>query len=352
MTGKSVGIERFLLNLVPRISSLCHLSVTTSRPDLLADTDCRVVQIPRWTSNRASRLRWNLRMLTDREFRMHDALLCPTPEVPPIPGVAKVAVVHDLTPLRVPAAFSPRYKAAFWTGLQTLRWADRVVAVSQNTQSDLNAMGILPARRVVLIGEGPGVLPGHRRCEFGADLEPFVLYVGSHQPHKNLPRLLLAFHLIRDLGNLRLVVAGWGSATDTDRTIAAARRYDVHDRVVLLRDISDDQLSSLYRRCSAFVYPSLYEGFGLPVLEAMAHGAPVACSRVASLPEIIGDAGMMFNPYSSADIAGCLRRLLTDTDLAARFRRDALARASSFSWSAAADRLVAEIAAAVRERPH
>src|SRR5213075_1932368 len=163
--------------------------------------------------------------------------------------------------------------------------------------------------------------------------DPFVLYAGNVKPHKNLERLIEAFHLVRDRGldRLKLVLIG----DDISRYAAlrrAVHRHQLHQYVRFLGYLPGETLAVMYRLAGVFVFPSLYEGFGLPPLEAMASGTPVVTSNVSSLPEVAGDAAVLVDPYDPSAIADGICRLLTDVALRQELRRKGLARAREFSW--------------------
>jgi glycosyltransferase involved in cell wall biosynthesis len=163
---------------------------------------------------------------------------------------------------------------------------------------------------------------------------PFVLYTGNIKPHKNLERLIEAFNMLRQapyLRHVQLLIIG-----DEISKYAALRRtvhrYKLHKHVRFFGFVSDRTLAALYRLADVFVFPSLYEGFGLPPLEAMASGTPVITSNVSSLPEVVGQAALMIDPYDPEAIAGAMRRVLTDAALRSELRTRGLDRARSFSW--------------------
>jgi glycosyltransferase involved in cell wall biosynthesis len=162
----------------------------------------------------------------------------------------------------------------------------------------------------------------------------FVLYVGNIKPHKNLVRLIDAFAELRTSGfeDLKLLIIG-----DEISKLPALRRavhgHKLHKHVRFLGYQSDGTLRVLYRLASAFVFPSLYEGFGLPPLEAMASGTPVVTSNQSSLPEVTGDAAVLVDPYDVQSIVGGMRRVLSDPALAAELRRRGPERAREFSWA-------------------
>ena len=336
--GTPVGIGRYLQRVTPVLSRSCEVTVLTSDAGLFADSGSRVIAIPDWTRTNSGRVFWELVYLRRFCSAEYDALLCSTPFAPPSITLPTIAIVHDLTPLMTPSLHLARHKVLFWLSVQTLRWADAIVAVSHHTEADLTTrLGFIPSKRLTVVPEGPGVIPTRTDSAFASSYKPYVLYVGGHGAHKNVRRLVAAFARLTVSRDLRLVVVGWGSKTDTATTWDTVCRFRVADRVVMLSNIDDSQLSSLYSGCQAFVFPSLYEGFGLPVLEALAHGAPTACSGTSSIPEVAGSAAIYFDPLSIADIARKVQMLLDDHSLAEALRKAGPRRAARFSWETTAD---------------
>ena len=160
-----------------------------------------------------------------------------------------------------------------------------------------------------------------------------MLYAGNVKPHKNLERLIDAFHLLREdgLDHLKLIVIG-DEISKYAELRRAVHRYNLHKYVRFLGFMPDATLAVLYRLAAVFVFPSLYEGFGLPPLEAMASGAPVVTSNVSSLPEVAGDAAVLVDPRDPRAIADGIRRVLTEPGLRETMRAKGLARAADFSW--------------------
>jgi glycosyltransferase involved in cell wall biosynthesis len=239
-----------------------------------------------------------------------------------IPRVAapSVTTLHDLQHLDLPALF-PRAERLFrrvaWH--RSLRGAARVIALSAFVRDRAVAqLGLDPARiRVVWNG-----LDHERFRPDGSEREQFLLYPARPWPHKNHRRLYQAFaELRKGRPDLRLVLTGGG---DFGR---------VPDGVEARGLVTASELVDLYRRASAVVFPSLYEGFGQPPLEAMACGCPVACSNAAALPEIVGDAARLFDPGQPEQIAAAVRDVL---DAPGEWRERGLARAALFSWAATA----------------
>ncbi len=160
-------------------------------------------------------------------------------------------------------------------------------------------------------------------------LKPYALYVGNAYPHKNLESLLTAFDRLRDV-SARLVLVG-GDDYFYRRIRAYAKRYAM-DRVIFAGAVSDEQLDVLYRYARVSVFPSLYEGFGLPPLEAMAKGSPVLAARATAFPEVLGDAAQFFDPEDPLDLYRALRSIWRDTSLRELLRYRGFVRATSFSW--------------------
>lgn len=263
--------------------------------------------------------------------------------LPPTWLAPTVLTVHDLAFLTVPECAYPTLRAYLETVVpRSARNADHIIAVSNSTRRDvINRFGIAPEKvTTVYEAAGPEFYPETDEGAAVSLLEmgitrPYILTVGTLEPRKNYGRLFDAYARVLESGaHQDLIVAGrpgWMFQPDVDRIASLG----IVDRVRILQP-DDAQLRTLYSGADAFVYPSLYEGFGIPVLEALACGAPVACSRTSSLPEVLGDAGLCFDPRSVEEIAGVVLRLLGDTELSAKLRRRGPRRASNFSWARAA----------------
>ncbi len=263
--------------------------------------------------------------------------------IPPrAPGQRLVATVHDLAFLRFPRMFPPTWRALYRLGLRAaVRRADAILTPSRATAEDLVARTRVDPGRVHVTPLA-AVLPEGER-EIDRVLQrlriraPYVLYVGTLEPRKNLVRLVRAYRRIAG-GDLphALVLAGplgWGHEPLL-REIALPGPGEI----VLTGPLPEEDLDALYRGASAFCYPSLHEGFGLPVVEAMARSVPTVTSRTSSLPEVAGDAALGVDPRSVSEIAEALRRVLTDTDLAERLAAAGRERAARFSWEETARR--------------
>jgi glycosyltransferase involved in cell wall biosynthesis len=342
-TCANAGISLYIRRLVPRLAEHCDLTILTPNPHHFSQYG-RAIGIPDAVRFRVRRLLWVLTRLRTYCRDNHDVLLCLTPVVPVPAILPTMAVVHDLTPLKVRRLNPTTEKSSFWAGLQTLRFADRVVTDSRCTMDDFASMKLLPRRHAAVAHCGPGIYPSLEEADYARQFVPYILYVGSHAPHKNVIRLIRSFAVVRAERELKLVLVGSGSEEQLARVARAVASVGLRSRVTLLSGVSDPRLSSLYQHCRLLACPSVYEGFGLPVLEAMMHGAPVACSSVSSLPEIAGGAAVLFDPLSTRDMAGKLQTLLDSPSLATRLSEAGRNRARLFTWERTA-RTIYECAA-------
>jgi glycosyltransferase involved in cell wall biosynthesis len=275
-------------------------------------------------------------------------------ELPPRGPWALVTTVHDLVPFRLPALVPARHRWAVRCLLGgALRRAQRIIAVSEATRAEVLARFRLPPDRVVVVPEAapaeftppPAPALAAVRARYGL-ARPYVLFVGFLEPKKNLGTLLEAIARLRRMGawdSTELVVVGapgWGP--DPARQVDA---LGLAGAVRFVGPAPDADLPALYGGALAFAFPSLWEGFGLPVLEAMATGAPVVASNRGALPEVTAGAALLVEP-TAAPLAEALGQLLADAPLRERLRAAGLARAAEFSWARTARETLAVYRAA------
>lgn len=273
---------------------------------------------------------------------LHDAGYVVPPSRAPL-----VATVHDLAFLTHPDHYTWHSRAVLRRGMVLARRHARlVICPSETTRDACVAAGFDPERlRVVPWGvrtrSQDGAVAGETRRRFGLD-RPYVLFCGTVEPRKNLGRVLEAFRAL-DRSDVELVLAG-PRGWKEDLADGVSR---LEGRVRALGHVAPEDLDALYDGASVVVYPSLLEGFGLPVLEAMAHGAPVVTSAGTATEEVAGDAALLVDPLDVDAIGGAIERLLEDRDLAAALGAAARSRASTFTWGRAAARVADVYAEAV-----
>jgi glycosyltransferase involved in cell wall biosynthesis len=349
---RGAGINWYIYNL------LCHLPAAD--PDLrytaflyeprFASRQGLHVQRPRWsTISPVRRIVWEQSVapfvLRRERVDLFHAMAFVAPLFCPCPTVVSVM---DLSFARYPSAFKAANRS--YLHLMTrisVRRARQVIAISESTRQDVIARLRVPAERVqtVYCGVNPRFrpLPAQQvdafRQRHGLPAR-FVLYLGTIEPRKNVSRLIEAFHhllarapqLTRDL---YLVVAG-GKGWFYDTVFERVKALGLQDRVHFPGYVPESEKALWYNAATCFCYPSLYEGFGLPPLEAMACGAPVVTSDASSLPEVVGDAGLTVSPQDTDALSEALRRLIADPALRAELSQRGQARARRFSWAEAA----------------
>lgn len=252
-----------------------------------------------------------------------------------------VVTVHDLAFLLYPETHTPESLRYYTAARDSVRRAERVIAVSQRTASDtVRLLGVDPARiRVVYEAAAPVYAPRPRETlrpvagRLGIDMErPYILFVGTIEPRKNIPFLLEAFALLRGSIDAQLVLAGPRGWLDAP-IFAAHVRLGLGDSARFVGPVGEEDLAVLYSHASVVVLPSLYEGFGLPVVEAMACGAPVLCSKTVPALEIMGGAANALPPDDVEAWTRALAQILTDADLSQAMRSYGLERAAHLSWA-------------------
>ena len=247
------------------------------------------------------------------------------------PGVRKMVTVHDLIPLRAPEGLSTAQQARYAREVAFLHEADVLVCVSEHTRQEAHDRLGLPLEKLRVVAMGAASLPAPDAAmrERLMALPPFVLSAGHNGPRKNLELLPeMARHLAAGPSRPTIVRAG----ATLDAALANAIRQ--HAQLVELGRVSDAELAAAYQTAAVFFMPSRLEGFGLPVIEAMTAGCPVACARASSLPEVAGEAALFFDPDNAQEAAATCRSLLEDNALRQRFVQAGKARAASFTYAA------------------
>jgi glycosyltransferase involved in cell wall biosynthesis len=310
------------------------------------------------TGSAPGRILWEQTVAPVVTLRDHlDLLFCPVNVVPLAGIVPSVVTVHDLAFVAHSEAFPPskRRYLTMMTRLSVHR-ARRVIAVSAHTKDDLvRHFGVAPGKVAVI----PNAMDHRFRPATDRDAlaqfthdhhlpKRFILFVGTLEPRKNLRRLIEAFaRIARTDGDVALVIVG-ASGWMTSDLAPLVQRLTLTERIIFTGYVPDDELPLWYQSATIFCYPSLYEGFGLPVLEAMACGTPVVTSNTSSLPELASGAALLVDPTNGDALADALLALLTNAPRRAEMRHAGIERARGYSWERTAVATYAVIAEAAR----
>lgn len=337
---KPTGHTNYAVNLLPHLQSLDStllISQTQYIASLPLATSYNCYPIPanltpeQGTKGHLRRLIWTQVQLPRIYQELHSSLLfSPLPEAPLYTNCRYIVTVHDLIPLRFPR-LSPLTPYHRYYIPQVLAQAQHIICNSNATADDIIDFFQIPASKIT-----PILLAYDANCFRPLSSKdkamPYFLYIGRHDPHKNVPRIVEAFAAMAGCQECELWLAGSPDRRYTPKLQAQAKELGIADRVKFLDYVPDDELSTLLQNAIALVFPSLWEGFGLPVLEAMACGTPTITSNFSSLPEVAGDAALLVNPYSVEEIAAAMQAIVTDAQLRSHLSDLGIARANQFSW--------------------
>jgi glycosyltransferase involved in cell wall biosynthesis len=328
-TGDETHVLGLLRELAAAAPASLRLAAVTRRPELVP-AGIEPVELP--AHSQVLRMAVGMPRLLRRlrpalaHFQHSLPLACPCPAV---------VTVHDLSFERDPSVMPPRDRLIFRTVVpRSARRAARVLAVSELTKRDLIELYGIPDDKIVVTPNGvdAAFTPDGPR----SDGDPYALFVGALQPRKDATAAIEALALLGD-GAPRLVLVGpdKGGRDDAERVAA---RLGLTSRVELRGHVPQEELAALYRGAACLVFPSRYEGFGLPVVEAMASGTPVVATRAGALPEVAGDAAILVDPGNPVALAGGIERAIADRE---RLVAAGLERARQFTWAETARRTLA-----------
>jgi len=350
---RDYGIGTYVRNLLRHLSRLDRTTeyvVLCRQQDasITADLGENFRAVPEQSA--AYSLREQISVPLDLRRERVDLFHAPHYVLPPLTPCKSVVTIHDCIHLRFPQYLPHRIgyayaRTALW--LATHR-SHRVLTVSEASKRDILRYFSVPPSKIDVIynaiderfGEEPDPEELERVRERYQLDDQFVLYAGNIKPHKNLERLIEAFHTLRKgpFEHVKLLIIG-DEISKYATLRRAVHKYKLHKHVRFFGFVPDRTLAVLYRLAAVFVFPSLYEGFGLPPLEAMASGTPVITSNVSSLPEVVGDAALLIDPYETDAIADAMRRVLSEPALHADLRERGLRRAKEFSWERSVGRV-------------
>ena len=279
-------------------------------------------------------------------FESVDILHLPFPHMPYIrkPKVPVVTTIYDISPILFPQFHIWKLNFFFRKILpHYLSGTDRIIASSHATKNDIIRHYRIPQEKISVVHLATDIPKPSKQKR-----KPFILYVGTLEPRKNIPGLLHAFAQVKRQGyQHKLVIAGrkgWGY----ERIFTLIKKLGLEQEVIYKGYISEEEKKNLYETAALFAYPSFYEGFGIPVLEAMAHGTPVVTSNNSSLPEVAGDAGILVDPTRPETIAAGMLRVLSSPHEARRLSRKGLQRAKLFTVNRMIKQTLAEYEEAMR----
>ena len=330
LASKPTGHTVYAKNLLPALEPL--------NPILLAGqpfTNFRCYQISdqltpdQGTKGHFLRLVWNQFSLPKIYKRLGGNLLfSPIPEAPLYSQCRSIVTLHDLIPIRFPRRTSPLTYYFRYYIPQVLNQAEHILCDSEATAKDASDFYQIPAQKLTVV---PLSYDENHFRFLDLPTQNYFLYIGRHDPYKNLERLITAFARLSDR-DYELWIAGPADERYTPVLSAQAKELGIAERVKFLSYVPYAELPILLNQAIALVFPSLWEGFGLPVLEALACGTPVITSNLSSIPEVAGDAAILVDPYQVDAIAQAMEDVITDSALRTQLRQQGRDRAQHFSW--------------------
>ncbi|UCG24247.1 MAG: glycosyltransferase family 4 protein [Chloroflexota bacterium] len=356
---RRAGIHNYITQLIrhmARVDSGYDFTIYCNTHRVLADTGLDLVST-RWPTQRPlgrimwEQLAWPFSARRHRLDLLHSMAFV-TPIAPPAPGVV---TVYDLSFIHYPELF-PRLRRAYLASQtrRSCRSARRVIAISGSSRQDVHQLFDVPLERIDVVS--PGVDPAyHPRSANEVTAfrqkhelpDRYILHVGTLQPRKNIGLLIEAYaDLERD--DIALVLIG-GKGWFFDDIFERVRAMNLEHRILFPGYVPDADLPLWYNAAAVLTFPSYYEGFGIPILEAMASGTPVIAAMTSAIPEVTGDAALLFDPQDGSDLSEHLAAVLDEPKLAAKMRERGMSRVKRFSWQRAADEMIAVYRKALTE---
>ncbi len=355
--GEGAGVGHYTYYLVQSLLQLDHknsyiLFFDRRLPDISSFTrpNVKVKYFPFSQYNRFLPFAYSHMLIT--AFLMKEGLdvfHSPISSVPLTYPKKTVVTVHDLAIYKNPAWFPSQIFSTKLLVPRSLKTADRIIAVSESTKHDLQEIFNVPSRKIKVIYEGVDVKKIQLKSKKIDSVSSFkigkqyILFVGTIEPRKNLVTLVRAYKKLNQLGGgfagYELVIAG-AKGYKHEELFAEIKSLGLSKNVKYLGYVTHNQKIELLKRASCFVFPSSYEGFGLPILEAMALGTPVVTSNISSLPEVAGKAAVLFDPEKEQTIVNALRKVLGDKQTHERLSQIGSRQAEKFSWEICASETI------------
>jgi len=351
------GVPRIVMSIIPKLEEIDpenEYYLYSDRDFVLPFENLRWHKRVRFLRPRLSGALWLQTIGKKMIVQDHPDLFWATCHYLPLglpPSIAKVLTTYDLVWRLYPKTMRMRwYLMHRLLNGRSIREADHILTISNSTRQGLIDLVGIPAERTSVIYPGVEALfIQHDRTEARAYVarkfevsRDYILAVSTVDPRKNLPNLVRAFKLLRTRHGIKsqLVIAGGKGWKERELAATIKEMAFTEKDVKFLGLVPDEDLPWLYSGAAVFVYPSLYEGFGLPLVEAMACGAPIVTSNVSSMPEVVGDAALLVEPEHPEEISGSIARLYSDEELRSRLVAKGLKRSQEFTWSDAARKLL------------
>ncbi|MEH1822518.1 MAG: glycosyltransferase family 1 protein [Nostoc sp.] len=331
LLSQPTGIGNYIQNLIPYLQSFQPtLLVARKYPDF----DCYPIPSSltpeHGTKGHFNRLLWTQFQLPQIYKNLKSSLLfSPIPEAPLYSDCRFVITSFDMIPLRFPKRFSPLTPYHYYYTPQVLKQAQHIICISQTTAQDITNFYGISANKITPI---PLAYDRTHFRPLNLPTSNYFLYIGRQDPYKNIQRLISAFAALPNCKDYELWLVGPIDLRYTPTLETQVAELGVANQVKFLDYAPYSELPKIINQAIALVFPSLWEGFGLPVLEAMACGTPVITSNLSSLPEVAGDAAILIDPYNTGEITEAMQAVATDSVLRSRLSDQGITHSQQFSW--------------------
>jgi len=329
--SQPTGISNYAKNIFPYLTSLNPRLLTSEKypnyncysvPNNLTPAD--------GTKGHLNRLLWTQFQLPKIYQKLKSQLLfSPLPEAPLYTNCRFIVMSHDMIPLRFPKRFSPLTPYHLYYVPQVLNQAQHIICNSHATAKDLVDFFHIPSNKITPI---PLAYDSSHFQFLNLPTRNYFLYIGRQDPYKNLQRLITAFSAIPKRNDYELWLAGPYDKRYSPLLEIQTQELGINHLVKFLNYVPYDELPIIINQAIALVFPTLWEGFGLPVLEAMACGTPVITSNISSLPEVAGDGAILINPYHIEEITAAMKMIINDSETRKQLSEKGLKRVNQFSW--------------------
>ncbi len=329
--SQATGISNYAKNIFPYLTSLNPTLLTAEKypnyncysvPNNLTPAD--------GTKGHLNRLLWTQFQLPKIYQKLKSQLLfSPLPEAPLYTNCRFIVMSHDMIPLRFPKRFSPLTPYHLYYVPQVLNQAQHIICNSHATAKDLVDFFHIPSNKITPI---PLAYDSSHFQFLNLPTRNYFLYIGRQDPYKNLQRLITAFSALPNRNDYELWLAGPDDQRYSPLLEIQTQELGINHLVKFLNYVPYDELPIIINQAIALVFPTLWEGFGLPVLEAMACGTPVITSNISSLPEVAGDAAILINPYHIEEITAAMKMIINDSETRKQLSEKGLKRVNQFSW--------------------